>query len=117
METIGHVGNNFLATTSGNRIYEDMLIEASENVMKAAFGACIWRGTGPGLVSRHVARQINDIMQNGRAKTVRISLPREHRKISSYHLVMNYKKAGFHWMTGEEAGQPEEFDGDEGRRD
>jgi mannosyltransferase OCH1-like enzyme len=108
LESIGHVGNNFLATMSGNRIFEDMLIEASENVSTGAFGGCIWRGTGPGLVSRHVARQVNDIIQNGRARNVRIALPWEHKKISTYHLTLNYKKAGFHWMGGDEA---EEQDG------
>jgi hypothetical protein len=85
-----------------------MLIEASENVATGAFDGCIWRGTGPGLVSRHVARQVNDIIQNGRARNVRIALPWEHKKISTYHLTLNYKKAGFHWMGGDEA---EEQDG------
>ena len=97
-ESIGHLGNNFLATRSGNRVFEDMLIEASENVSTGAFDGCIWRGTGPGLVSRHVARQVHDIVANGRAREVRIALPGEHQKISSYHLELNYKKAGFHWM-------------------
>lgn len=104
IESIGHVGNNFLATTSGNRIFQDMLIEASENVATGAFDGCIWRGTGPGLVSRHLARQVNDIVLNGRDRDVRISLPCEHKGISSYHLTMNYKKDGFHWMGGEEDG-------------
>ncbi|MFC3692476.1 tetratricopeptide repeat protein [Chenggangzhangella methanolivorans] len=56
-ERLGSLGNNFIAAAAGHPLVARLLEEATENVLLGA-GESIWLATGPGLVTRVIARAI-----------------------------------------------------------
>lgn len=95
-EHYGTLGNNFLAARAGDPILRAALDDACETLL-AAPGASVWLSTGPGALTRAVARVGVDA--GGRVRPGVSILPQHvlAQGVAS-HVRLNYKSTEAHWV-------------------
>jgi len=96
----GSIGNDFMAAAPGHPLVAEALAGAAAAVADGA-GETVWLSTGPGLISRILARAVAaGALPNIPAGVQLWSLPTVCAVIAR-HRPLNYKRDGRHWSRGE----------------
>lgn len=94
-EDLTSIGNNFLATAPGDPIFRAALDDAAMAFAQTA-GESIWLATGPGAITRAIARLGTD--DSGTLRPGIWLMPWFRlRHFVSFHTRMTYKATGGHW--------------------
>jgi tetratricopeptide (TPR) repeat protein len=95
-EEYGTLGNNFIATAPGNPVIHMALQEAVMAINRGDSDT-LWLATGPGLLTRALARQIGD--QTGASLPAGTAVLQRHElsQVISPHCKVGYKKTPQHW--------------------
>jgi mannosyltransferase OCH1-like enzyme len=102
VEPFGAVANNFLATPPGHPVFARAADEARQSLLSRDASG-IWSKTGPGLLTRTVARYL-DGHAKGNGPTVCLRRGDHFAPVVQFHARMAYKAAPEYWNARRAAG-------------
>ena len=94
-EDLGTIGNNFIGAVPGHPAIALALADATEAILRGDTDL-LWLSTGPGLLTRSLARWIAADLAPALAR-VRIFERHELHRAVAMHCASGYKQSGKHW--------------------
>jgi len=102
----GAIANNFIAAVPGHPVVLRALESVTEALLRRDNDGA-WSKTGPGALTRAVARHIDDCVREGRDPDLAIIGAAEAARVVAFHTPLAYKASPAYWNAPGRAFPPE----------